>query len=208
MMKSPYQTTSFLDRSCAANTTDCAVYLNKLANILILPENCKADYDELDPIVHQAHSALLAYLPLYSASCLRNDAGTGYCFADMAGNKSAWMDTAVYSLGIGKALQSAGANETATSKAGHADGGPLPFSCGSCLQKVMGILNSAANSGQDNAPVRKVWKAGAQAVNEVCGVNWVNETVPDVVFSGSRERTSPAVVLPLVVAVAAAVVLF
>lgn len=208
MMKSPYQTTVFLDRSCAANTTVCDDYMTKLAGILILPENCKLDYDEQDPIVHQAYNALLAYKPLYQASCLRNEAGTGYCFTDMAGNSSAWMDPAVYSLGIGKPLVESGANETSTSKAGQADGGELALSCSSCLKNVMSVLNSAANSGQENAPVRKVWKAGAEAVNSVCGAGWANETVADVTFIGNGERTNAAAVLPLVVAVVAAVVLF
>lgn len=126
----------------------------------------------------------------------------------MAGNASAWMDPSVYSLGIGKPLVAGGVNATATSKAGKADGGALPLSCSSCLQRVMGVLNSAANSGQEDAPVRKVWKAGAQAVNGVCGANWVNETVDEVTFTGSADRQSAAAVLPLIVAVVAVVVLF
>ena len=208
MMKSPYQTTVFLDRSCAANTTSCAVYMTNLAKILILQENCKADYDEQDPIVHQAYNALLAYMPLYQASCLRNERGTGYCFTEMAGNSSAWMDPAVYSLGIGKPLVESKANASSTSPAGQADGGELALSCSNCLKNVMSVLNSAANSGQDNAPVRKVWKAGAEAVNGVCGAGWANETITEAAFTSNAERQGTAAGLGLIVAVVAAVVLF
>ena len=52
--------------------------MNHLARELVSEENCGVDYSKDNPQVLQAYNGLLAYEPLYQASCLRDDAGS-YC---------------------------------------------------------------------------------------------------------------------------------
>jgi hypothetical protein len=49
-----------------------------MANQLILDSNCAVDYGNDNPQVLQAYNGLVAYEPLYQASCLRDDEGS-YC---------------------------------------------------------------------------------------------------------------------------------
>lgn len=49
--------------------------MDDLARELIKKENCGSDYADNQPQVLQAYNGLLAYEPLYQASCLRDDDG-------------------------------------------------------------------------------------------------------------------------------------
>jgi hypothetical protein len=52
--------------------------MNSLARELLSASACKADYDNNNAQVVQAYNGLIAYEPLYRASCLRDDDGS-YC---------------------------------------------------------------------------------------------------------------------------------
>jgi hypothetical protein len=47
--------------------------MNDLARELMAPAACKTDYDNNNAQVVQAYNGLIAYEPLYRASCLRDD---------------------------------------------------------------------------------------------------------------------------------------
>lgn len=49
--------------------------MNTLAGELTSESACKVDYDNNNPQVVQAYNGLIAYEPLYQASCLRDDDG-------------------------------------------------------------------------------------------------------------------------------------
>jgi hypothetical protein len=52
--------------------------MNSLARELKSDSACKVDYDNNNAQVVQAYNGLIAYEPLYRASCLRDDGGN-YC---------------------------------------------------------------------------------------------------------------------------------
>jgi hypothetical protein len=52
--------------------------MNSLARELLSNTACKADYDGNNAQVVQAYNGLIAYEPLYRATCLRDDNGS-YC---------------------------------------------------------------------------------------------------------------------------------
>jgi hypothetical protein len=50
--------------------------MDNMARELIAPNNCGVDYQNDNPQVLQAYNGLIAYEPLYQASCLRDDEGS------------------------------------------------------------------------------------------------------------------------------------
>lgn len=56
----------------------CAGTMSHLARELVADNNCAVDYGNDNPVVLQAYNGLLAYEPMYLASCLRDDEGS-YC---------------------------------------------------------------------------------------------------------------------------------
>ena len=58
--------------------TQCLGTMNGLARELVSDGACRADYENDNPQVLQAYNGLIAYEPLYQASCLRDDQGS-YC---------------------------------------------------------------------------------------------------------------------------------
>lgn len=50
--------------------------MDELARELLTEGACKVDYDNNNPQVVQAYNGLIAYEPLYQASCLRDDEGS------------------------------------------------------------------------------------------------------------------------------------
>ena len=76
--KSYVRITQTLEATCAANSTQCAAGLGDMARRLLAEDACKVDYDNNNPQVVQAYNGLVAYEPLYQASCLRDDDGK-YC---------------------------------------------------------------------------------------------------------------------------------
>ena len=76
--KSFIRITQTLEATCDANLTTCRNTMGDNARNLVLDANCGTDYKNDNPQVLQAYNGLLAYEPLYQASCLRDDEGS-YC---------------------------------------------------------------------------------------------------------------------------------
>lgn len=76
--KSPIDISMTLEATCNVNMTTCLGTMNHLARELIADNNCAVDYANDNPQVLQAYNGLIAYEPLYQASCLRDDEGS-YC---------------------------------------------------------------------------------------------------------------------------------
>jgi len=70
--------TQTLEATCKANSTQCLDGMNSLARELLADSACKPDYDNNNAQVVQAYNGLIAYEPLYRATCLRDDDGS-YC---------------------------------------------------------------------------------------------------------------------------------
>ncbi len=129
------------------------------------PSYCEDDFNRQNPIVRQAYNGLLAYDVLYRASCLHaqptasNNESSDYCFADAVTNTSAPTDSYIYYLPLGIPLP-AGTQPT----------------CDQCLKDTMGVFETQA--GNQSQPISFVYAQGAQLINQQCGPNFVNQSVP------------------------------
>lgn len=140
--------------------------MSSLAKNIIQDSACGQDYQAQNPIVLQAHAGLVAYEPLYRATCLKNPATSNYCFADAITNASNPADSYPYYLALGIALP----------------GSSRP-TCTKCLQNAMGIFARAAVD--QNQPLSTTYISAAQQIDMGCGPEFVNATVPVGTIKGS-----------------------
>ncbi|KAK4123069.1 hypothetical protein N657DRAFT_573671 [Parathielavia appendiculata] len=151
--------TRTLDATCAANATFCSGYLSNLARDLILPENCGADYQAGNPVIVEAHLAMRAYAPVYSAGCLREPDSGAYCYATAATNRTNRTGNAyLYFLPLNKTLP----------------GTTVP-DCGECLRQTMAVYQVA--TADRRQWIADTYVGAAKQINTVCGPGFVNETL-------------------------------
>ena len=118
---------------------------------------CKSDYNGNNPQVVQAYNGLIAYEPLYRASCLK-DNNASYCYANAVTNTTNnGEDAYPYSLPLGVTL----------------GGGSRP-TCNSCLQNTMAIFSTFA--GNTTQPLSQTYSSAAQQITIYCGTSFVNVT--------------------------------
>ncbi|KAK3391858.1 hypothetical protein B0T20DRAFT_67602 [Sordaria brevicollis] len=160
--------TRVLDASCSPNVTFCASYLTSLASSLISSDACEAEYKAGHTVVRDAYVAMIAYAPVYSATCLKDTSSTsgteGYCYANAVMNFTNPSSVYVYHLALNVSLP----------------GSTVP-SCGGCLRETMQVYHAA--SADRRQPVRELYVRAAKMVNVVCGVGFVNETLPEEMVS-------------------------
>jgi hypothetical protein len=128
---------------------------------------CKDDLALQNPLITYAQLGLLAYQPLYRASCLKNPSTAAYCFADAITNVNNSADSYIYFLPLNTSLV----------------GGSQP-SCTSCLKETMNIFE-AATSDRDSA-LAFDYVAAAMQVNVNCGPSFVNSSLAAAVASGAQ----------------------
>lgn len=131
-------------------------------------------------MVRDAYVAMIAYAPVYSATCLKDTSsssssgsgdsevgvGGGYCYANAVMNFTNPSSVYVYHLALNVSLP----------------GSTVP-SCGGCLKETMQVYHAAAADRKQ--PVAGVYVKAAKMVNVVCGVGFVNETLPEEMVSSS-----------------------
>ncbi|CAK7263410.1 hypothetical protein SEPCBS119000_000471 [Sporothrix epigloea] len=165
--KSLVTITQVLDATCAANATFCGSYLSELAANLTDSANCGRDYSLGNPIVVQAYLGMVAYQPLYAASCL-TDPGTGaYCFANAITNLTTTANAYFYYLPLNNTLPTSGS----------------PPTCNWCLQQTMTVFWSA--SANRHSPIANTYLSAAQQVDTICGAKFINSTLPAATTSGA-----------------------
>ena len=168
--KSFVRITQTLEATCAANMPQCLVGMNALARELTTNSACGVDYNNNNAQAVQAYNALIAYEPLYRASCLRDDDGN-FCYANAVTNTtSQGSDANPYYMPLGMKLVS---------------GRPT---CNSCLQKTMAIFSTFA--GNTSQPISQTYPAGAQQIVVYCGQNFVNVTAAPLKGSASATATA------------------
>src|ERR1700712_3473603 len=86
--KSPVRITQVLDATCSANVTSCDKLMSSFASNITATASCAGDLNTGNPLILQARAGLLAYKPLYTATCLKNQASKSYCFAEAITNAS------------------------------------------------------------------------------------------------------------------------
>lgn len=151
--------TQVLDASCAANVTFCANYLNDLATDLINSTNCGDDYKLNNAVVLEAYLGMISYQVLYSASCLKDAESSQYCFGNAITNLSTPANAYFYYLPLNISLP----------------GSSMP-SCNTCLKNTLTVFR-AASSNRDQ-PIANTYVAAAQQVDELCGSDFANATLP------------------------------
>jgi hypothetical protein len=146
---------------------------------------CATDLKNQNPLITYAHLGLLAYQPLYRASCLKNPATSSYCFADAITNASSPADSYIYFLPLNTTLV----------------GGSQP-TCDACLKETMAVFE-AATSDRSSA-LASDYVSAAMQVNVNCGPGFVNASLAAAVSSGAppSQPLSNAGLFALVVLVA------
>ena len=152
--------TRTLVATCRPMDATCSPLMSSLATQLRQDDNCAADYRREQPLVVAAYNGLVAYGPLYQASCARDPNTGNYCFANAITNMSSPTDSYPYYLPLGIPLP----------------GGSQP-SCTPCLKETMRIFNGAAADRNQQALIPHL-PAAAKMINVVCGPGFANETIP------------------------------
>lgn len=176
-----------VEASCAADQASCSDFMTDLASNLISSDNCAQDYSLGNPYVTYAHTALVAYEPVYQASCLKDPATQEFCFTELTLNATNLADYWVYLLAVGM---------------------PLPSSsqptCNVCVQATMQIFGTYAQI--EGQPLTTTYLPAAQEMDASCGASFVSTAVA-VASSSTNGGTSvqsiplKRLILPLLVAV-------
>ena len=160
--------------------------MSSLAAQLIEDANCGADYQDQNPLVAQAHAGLVAYEPVYLATCLKSNESGNYCFADAITNQENPSDAYPYYTAVGLNLLT----------------GSRP-TCSSCLKETMNIY--AGYAVQETQPLAATYIGCAKTIDSACGADFANASVPVGTMSTSGAgRSSVSNVIAAVVAVAVA----
>lgn len=169
--KSLVRVTQTLDYSCAANVTECSNLMSAFASNLTTSDACASDLSSENPLVQQAHLGLLAYKPLYSASCLRDPATSAYCFAEAITNASNSADSYIYFLPLNISLV----------------GGSQP-TCDTCLKNTMAIFEAA--TADRSSALASDYVSAATQVNVNCGPTFVNASLAAAAVSSASTRAT------------------
>ncbi|KAH8674047.1 hypothetical protein BX600DRAFT_224296 [Xylariales sp. PMI_506] len=164
--KSLVTMTQVLDATCNTNSTFCTTYLDSIATNLTSSANCASDYQKQNSLVVEAYIGLKSYQPLYSAACLKDTDNSEYCYANAITNSSAVSDSYLYFLPLNQSYP----NATAPT-------------CDLCTQQTMGIFQAA--TADRSSFIANTYKSAAETVNNACGQNFVNATLPASVTSSS-----------------------
>lgn len=151
--------------------TYCTDYLSTAARNLTAPENCKTEWNRGDATVKQVLFGLKAYEMMYKASCLQNPSNDMYCFANAVTNLTTPSDAYFYYLPYNLSLP----------------GSSLP-SCSWCIEETMAIFHAA--SADRSQVIANTYEAAARQVNTICGIDFVNSTLP------KEEVSSTSIIIP------------
>lgn len=179
---------STLTAACAAPLPVCQPLMSSLATQLISNDNCGVDYAAQNSIVSQAHAGLLAYEPVYRATCLKSNATGNFCFADAVTSQTgAGGDAYPYYTAVGLNLLP-GSNPT----------------CSRCLKETMAIY--AGYAADPKQPLAATYPACAKEIDGGCGADFANVTVAVGTMGTSAAAGRSNIVNVAAVAVAAFVV--
>ncbi|KAF3017635.1 hypothetical protein E8E15_005485 [Penicillium rubens] len=143
-------TSRILDKSCSADVSKCASIMTGLAADLLDPDNCGDDYENGNSVVKGTYRDLVAYEPMYRATCLMSPSTQKYCFVDAVSNSTAPDDYGVYLVPLGTPLTV----------------GSVP-TCNKCLKETMDIYSGWAR--RDGQPLDTTYLPSAKIVNAHCG---------------------------------------
>lgn len=132
--------------------------MTALAVDLLKPDNCRDDYENGNSVVRGTYRDLVAYEPMYRATCLTNPSTKDYCFVDAASNATAPDDYNVYLMPLGTPLTI----------------GDVP-TCNKCLKATMDIFSSWAR--RDGQSLDSTYLPSAKIINAHCGDGFVSTNI-------------------------------
>ncbi|PMD20367.1 hypothetical protein NA56DRAFT_573885 [Hyaloscypha hepaticicola] len=156
--KSVTRVTQTLDYTCGVDFPTCSARMANFAKNITTDAGCKQDLASENPLITYAYLGLMAYQPLYRASCLKNPSTAAYCFADAITNYNNSADSYIYFLPLNISLV----------------GGSQP-TCTSCLKETMNVFE-AATSDRSSA-LASDYVSAAMQVNVNCGPSFVNSSL-------------------------------
>ncbi|OQE18999.1 hypothetical protein PENSTE_c016G02370 [Penicillium steckii] len=168
-LSSAVATSRVLDVTCSQSVSKCSSIMTALASDMIKNENCGQDYMSGNSVVQSTYQDLMAYEPIYRASCLTNPDTKDYCFVDAVQNTSAPNDYSVYFIPVGTILTKSGV-----------------LTCNECLQASMDIFAHWATI--NNQALDTTYLPSAKVVNKYCGANFASTNVT----VGSNQVTADA----------------
>ena len=150
-----------LNRACDPSPSflACSATMSSLASQLVDPSNCAADFKQQNSLVMQAHAGLIAYEPVYRATCVKSNTTNNYCLADAITNQDNPSDPYPYYSALGISLPAASRP-----------------TCGQCLQDTMRVF--AGYAADKSQPLATTYMATAQQVDIGCGPRFANVSVP------------------------------
>jgi hypothetical protein len=157
-MRDPTLLSATLDTACSAPLSICEPAMSELAQQLISEDNCGADFRNEQPLVLQAYNGLLAYEPVYRASCLKTEADDEYCLANALGGSNNSANIYPYFTAVGLAIPS-GARPT----------------CNACLKQTMQVF--AQYAVRSSSPLSQTYMKCAQIVDGSCGEDYADTTI-------------------------------
>ena len=160
-----------LDAACAVSLPKCQPLMSSLASDLISDDNCGQDFRNENPLVAQAHAGLVAYEPLYRATCLKSNDTGNYCLSDAITNQENPSDAYPYYTALGINLPAASRP-----------------TCNKCLQNTLSIF--AGYAADRNQPLSSTYIPTAQQIDVSCGPEFANTTVPVGTMTSSAARAS------------------
>ena len=162
-----------VDAACRADVHSCNDFMTRAAVNISSDAGCKAEMQANQTAVWQTYRGLSSYQALYAATCIQDSTTSSYCFADAVTNTSTPSDAYMYFMPYGMPLP---ATSTPT--------------CNWCNQQTMGIYHSA--SSNRNQLVASVYEGAATQINTICGINFVNATLPPA-SSSAAVATTPSI---------------
>ncbi|KAJ5877542.1 hypothetical protein N7455_001007 [Penicillium solitum] len=151
-------TSRILDTSCSADVSQCASIMTALAADLLKTENCGDDYENGNSVVKGTYRDLVAYEPMYRATCLTNPSTKDYCFVDAVSNSTVPDDYSVYLMPLGTPLTS----------------GDVP-TCNKCLKATMELFSGWAR--RDGQSLDSTYLPSAKIVNAHCGDGFASTNI-------------------------------
>ncbi|KAF5006056.1 hypothetical protein FDECE_7538 [Fusarium decemcellulare] len=148
-----------LDATCAANVTYCTDFFDAAAQNLTSADNCKSELDKGNNVVKQVLYGMKSYEMMYKATCLQTPDDDMYCFANAVTNTTTAANAYFYYLPYNLTLP--------------ASTNP---SCSWCIQETMNIFHAAA--ADRSQPIALTYEGAARQVNTLCGIDFVNATLP------------------------------
>ncbi|CAI7622381.1 unnamed protein product [Penicillium bialowiezense] len=164
-----------LNTSCTQDTNKCAAIMSDLAADLLKDENCREDYHNGNSVVKGTYRDLIAYEPMYRATCLRNPSTQQYCFVDAALNSTSPDDYNVYFMPLGNTL-GAGSKPT----------------CSRCLQSTMDVFSGWAKV--DGQSLDTTYLPSARVINAHCGAGFA---VTNITVGSEASTGGAGVAIPL-----------